>query len=66
MAELPRLGREPEAALRYRADDKTHIVDVIDASGVPADVLDHSYFAMSYEAVADMSLALAGVPTATG
>jgi len=37
---------------------------VIDASGVPADVLDHSYFAMSYEAVADMSLALAGVPTA--
>ena len=61
---VPRLGREPEAALRYRADDKTHIVDVIDASDVPADLLDHSYFAMSYEAVADMSLALAGVPTA--
>jgi len=61
---VPRLGREPEADLRYRADDKTHIVDVIDASGPPADILDHSYFAMSYEAVADMSLALAGVPTA--
>jgi esterase/lipase superfamily enzyme len=61
---VPRLGREPEADLIYRADDKTHIVDVIDASGVPADLLDHSYFAMSYEAVADMSLALAGVPTA--
>jgi esterase/lipase superfamily enzyme len=61
---VPRLGREPEADLVYRADDKTHIVDVIDASEVPADLLDHSYFAMSYEAVADMSLALAGVPTA--
>jgi esterase/lipase superfamily enzyme len=61
---VPRLGREPEADLRYRADGKTHIVDVIDASGVPADILDHSYFTMSYEAVADMSMALAGVPTA--
>jgi esterase/lipase superfamily enzyme len=61
---VPRAGREPEADLIYRADDKTHVVDVIDASEVPADLLDHSYFAMSYEAVADMSLALAGVPTA--
>ena len=61
---VARLGREPEADLRYRADDKTHIVDVIDASGPPADILDHSYYAMSYEAVADMSLALAGVSTA--
>lgn len=61
---VPRLGREPEDDLRYRADGKTHIVDVIDASDVPADILDHSYFSMSYEAVADMSLALAGVPTA--
>ncbi|HEY0281682.1 MAG TPA: alpha/beta hydrolase [Rhizomicrobium sp.] len=61
---VPRLGREPEASLAYRADDKTHIVDVIDASGAPADILDHSYFAMSYEAVADMTLALAGVPAA--
>lgn len=61
---VPRLGREPQADLRYRADDKTHIVDVIDASGPPADILDHSYFAMSYEAVSDMTLALAGVSTA--
>ena len=60
---VPRAGREPLADLKYRADDKTHIVDVIDASDVPADILDHSYYAMSYEAVADMTLALAGVPT---
>ena len=61
---IPRAGREPEADLKYVADDKAHVVDVIDASGPPADILDHSYYAMSYEAVADMTLALAGVPTA--
>jgi esterase/lipase superfamily enzyme len=61
---VPRAGHDPEADLAYRADDKMHVVDVIDASGARADLLDHSYFAMSTEAVADMSLALAGVPTA--
>ena len=61
---VPRLGGEPQADLRYRADDKTHIVDVIDASGPPADILDHSYFGMSHEAISDMSLVLADVPTA--
>ena len=61
---VPRVGHDPQADLAYRADDRTHIVDVIDASDAPADILDHSYFAMSQEAVADMSLALAGVPTA--
>jgi esterase/lipase superfamily enzyme len=61
---VPRVGHDPEADLAYRADDKTHIVDVIYASDAPADLLDHSYFAMSYEAVADVSLALAGVSTA--
>ena len=59
---VPRLGREPKHDIDYRADDKTHIVDVVDASDVPADVFDHSYYAMSYEAVADMTLALKGVP----
>ena len=61
---VPRVGHDPEADLIYRADDKAHIVDVIDASQAPADLFDHSYFAMSYEAVADMTLALDGVPTA--
>ena len=59
---VPRLGAEPVANYAYQADDKTHIIDAIDASEPPADVFDHSYFAMSYEAVADMSLALDGVP----
>jgi esterase/lipase superfamily enzyme len=59
---VPRLGEEPEADYAYQADFKTHIVDMIDASQPPADVFDHSYYAMSYETVADMSLALDGVP----
>jgi len=59
-----RAGHDPEADLAYRADDKTHIVDVIDASEARADKLDHSYFAMSPDAIADMGLALGGVPTA--
>lgn len=59
---VPRLGREPRRDFAYQADERTHIVDVIDASDVPADVFDHSYYAMSYEAVADMTLALRGVP----
>ncbi|MDE2500931.1 MAG: alpha/beta hydrolase [Alphaproteobacteria bacterium] len=61
---VPRVGQTPKADLAYQGDDKTHVVDVIDASHAPADLLDHSYFAMSYEAVADMTLALDGVPTA--
>jgi esterase/lipase superfamily enzyme len=57
---VPRLGGDPSADLRYRASDDTHIVDVIDASPVPADLLGHSYFAMSYEAIYDMTLTLRG------
>lgn len=44
-----------------RPDYASHVVDVIDASRPPADLLDHSYFAMSYEAIYDMTLALRGV-----
>jgi esterase/lipase superfamily enzyme len=61
---VTRLGREPLADLAYQANDATHIVDVIDATPVPADLLDHSYFAMSYEALYDMTLTLRGVPLA--
>jgi esterase/lipase superfamily enzyme len=57
---VPRLGNEPDLA--FRPDDKDHVVDVIDATEAPADRLDHSYYAMSSEAVADMTAALNGVP----
>jgi esterase/lipase superfamily enzyme len=59
---VKRLGGEPTLDLAYRANDKTHIVDVIDAGEVPADLLDHSYFAMSWEMLYDLTLTLRGVP----
>jgi esterase/lipase superfamily enzyme len=55
---VPRLGSEPGLA----AGRQSHEVDIIDASDAPADVLDHSYYAMSPETMADMTLALDGVP----
>lgn len=60
---VTRLGAEPIADLAYRSDG-AHVVDVIDASPVPADALGHSYYAMSYEALYDLTMVLKGVATA--
>jgi esterase/lipase superfamily enzyme len=57
---VPRLGNATD--LGFRPDDTNHVVDVIDASESLADRLDHSYYSMSPETVADMTLVLAGVP----
>ncbi|MDE2181473.1 MAG: alpha/beta hydrolase [Alphaproteobacteria bacterium] len=59
---VPRAGTT--ADLSFRGDDKDHVIDVIESSQPPADLLDHSYFAMSYETIADMTMVLDGVPTA--
>lgn len=59
---IPRAGTMTD--LSFRGDNITHVVDVIDSSQPPADLLDHSYFAMSYETIADMTMVLDGVPTA--
>ncbi len=56
---VPRLGSSTDLA--FKADDASHIVDVIDASGASADSLDHSYYAMAPAAMTDMTLALSGV-----
>ncbi len=56
---VPRMGSEPLTT--FRPSDKEHEVDIIDASGAPADRLDHSYYAMSPAAMADMTMALNGV-----
>ncbi|HSM96802.1 MAG TPA: alpha/beta hydrolase [Rhizomicrobium sp.] len=37
-----------------------HSIDVIDASDAPADIIGHGYYGLSYEVLADMTLALAG------
>jgi esterase/lipase superfamily enzyme len=59
---IPRAGSMTD--LSFHGDAATHVVDVIDSSQPPADLLDHSYFAMSYETVEDMAMVLDGVPTA--
>lgn len=53
-----RLGRTPDADLRYRAPGT---IDVIDASDVPGDFSGHNYYGLAYEAVDDMALTLAGI-----
>jgi len=56
---VARLGNA--ADLTFKSDDKSHVVDIIDASDAPADRLDHSYYAMSPETVSDMMQTLNGV-----
>lgn len=51
-----RLGRAPRQAASYG------IADAIDAHAATGDVWGHNYFHFSYEAMADISLALAGIP----
>ena len=60
---VPRLGIAPD--LTFKADGNSHVVDIIDASRAPADRLDHSYYAMSRETIADMALVLGGVALET-
>jgi esterase/lipase superfamily enzyme len=60
---VPRLGVGTD--LSFKANDSTHVVDIIDASTARADRLDHSYYSMSREAVADMTQVLNGVPVET-
>jgi hypothetical protein len=55
---VPRLGRHPLEAWR----DAVPNVDVIDASDVAGDYTGHNYYGLSYEIIADMALALDGVP----
>jgi len=63
---VPRAGREPAGMRVFQTPagerkDAGHIVDVVDATDAPAELLGHGYYAMSYEAVSDIALALDGV-----
>lgn len=55
--DVPRSGRRP---LADRALATPGVVEVIDASDAPAELLGHSYFGMSREAVSDIAAALRG------
>jgi esterase/lipase superfamily enzyme len=58
--DVPRSGHRPLAD-RHLASAN---VDVIDASDAPAEILGHSYFGMSREAVSDIAAALRGATIA--
>jgi esterase/lipase superfamily enzyme len=61
--DVPRAGRRPVSDSKLETPDANdHIVDVVDASEAPAELLGHSYFGLSYEAVSDIALTLQDVP----
>ena len=61
--DVPRAGRRPMSDSRLETPASSeHIVDVVDATEAPAELLGHSYFGLSYEAVSDIALALRDVP----
>jgi len=41
-----------------------HVIDVVDATDAPAELLGHSYFGLSYEAISDTALILRDTPIA--
>jgi esterase/lipase superfamily enzyme len=59
--DVPRAGHRPHGDLVLESGGK---VDVIDCTDAPAELLGHSYFGMSYEALSDIALVLREVPTA--
>ncbi len=61
--DVPRAGRRPVSDSKLETPDASdHIVDVVDATEAPAELLGHSYFGLSYEAVSDIALTLKDVP----
>jgi esterase/lipase superfamily enzyme len=58
--DVPRAGRRPLSDRKLASN----AVDVIDASDAPAELLGHSYFGMSREAVSDIAATLRGVTVA--
>jgi esterase/lipase superfamily enzyme len=62
---VPRAGRRPinDAALQTPGATD-HVIDVVDATDAPAELLGHSYFGLSSEAISDIALILQGAPIA--
>ena len=61
---IPRAGRDPQGDLEYASNGPGHVVDVVDATLAPGDVVGHGYFVQSYEMMTDMMWVLAGEPIA--
>jgi esterase/lipase superfamily enzyme len=58
--DVPRAGHRPLGDRRLETHGGDHAVDVVDATDAPAELLGHSYFGMSLEAVSDIALTLRG------
>jgi esterase/lipase superfamily enzyme len=60
---VPRAGHRPNGDRKLETPGAAeHVVDVINATDAPAELLGHSYFGLSYEAISDIALSLQGVP----
>ncbi len=59
--DVARAGRRTKGDRALESDPHIEVVDCTDA---PAELLGHSYFGLSYEAIADIALALRDVPAA--
>ena len=60
---MPRAGHRAIGDRSLQTPDASdHIVDVVDATDAPAELLGHSYFGLSYEAISDIALILRDVP----
>ncbi|MBV9992337.1 MAG: alpha/beta hydrolase [Alphaproteobacteria bacterium] len=59
-------GNVPRAGRRTKGDRALEDgrIDVVDASDAPAELLGHSYFALSTEMIGDIALVLRGMPAA--
>lgn len=63
--EVPRAGHRPISDGKLQTPNATdHIIDVIDATDAPAELLGHSYFGLSSEAISDTALILRDTPIA--
>jgi esterase/lipase superfamily enzyme len=61
--DVPRAGHRPISDGRLQTPKAAdHIVDVVDATDAPAELLGHSYFGLSSEAVSDIALILQDAP----
>jgi esterase/lipase superfamily enzyme len=60
---VPRAGHRPIGDLVLATlYGRKHAVDSVDATDAPAELLGHSYFAMSYEMIGDIALVLRDTP----
>jgi len=57
---IARAGHLPRRDRALEVPEGDHAVDIVDATQAPAELLGHSYFGMSYEAVSDIALTLNG------